>query len=103
MALRHRPARATLHEHQSSEFRLRAQVLTPHEVICSATSVAAEILNMAGKLGVVAPGAVADLLVVDGDPLADLGVLEGQGRSIAAIMKAGIFFKNRLGAARAKP
>jgi imidazolonepropionase-like amidohydrolase len=88
-----------LHQHQSAEFRLRAQVLTPHEVICSATSVAAEILNMGGRLGVVAPGAIADLLVVDGDPLADLGVLEGQGQKIDAVMKAGVFAKNRLGAA----
>jgi imidazolonepropionase-like amidohydrolase len=90
-----------LHVHQSAEFRLRAQVLTPHEVICSATSVAAEILNMRGKLGAIAPGAAADLLVVDGDPLADLGVLEGQGQRLDAIMKAGIFVKNRLGAAPA--
>ena len=87
-----------LHEHQSAEFRIRAQVLTPHEVICSATSVGAEILNMRGKLGIVAPGAIADLLVVDGDPLADLSVLEGQGRHIAAIMKDGKFVKNRLAA-----
>jgi imidazolonepropionase-like amidohydrolase len=88
-----------LHEHQSAEFRLRAQVLAPHEVICSATSVAAEILNMDGRLGVVAAGAIADLLVIDGDPLADLGVLEGQGQRIAAIMKGGKFVKNRLGTA----
>lgn len=86
-----------LHEHQSGEFRLRAQVLAPHEVIVSATAIGAEIIGMAGRLGVVAPGAVADLLVVDGDPLADLGVLDHQGRHIDAIMKAGAFVKNRLG------
>lgn len=85
-----------LHIHQSAEFRLRAQVLTPHEVICSATSVAAEILRMDGRLGVIAPGAAADILVVDGDPLADIGVLDGQGRHLDAIMKAGAFVKNRL-------
>jgi imidazolonepropionase-like amidohydrolase len=85
------------HVHQSAEFRIRAKVLTPHEVICSATAVAAEVLRMEGRLGVVASGATADLLVVDGDPLRDLGVLEGQGRHLAAIMKAGRFVKNRLG------
>lgn len=84
------------HVHQSGEFRIRAQVLSPHEVICSATAVAAEVLRMDGKLGVVAPGAMADLLVVDGDPLADIGLLEGQGRHIAAVMKGGSFMKNRL-------
>jgi imidazolonepropionase-like amidohydrolase len=84
------------HVHQSGEFRIRARVLSPHEVICSATAVAAEVLRMEGKLGVVAPGAMADLLVVDGDPLVDIGLLEGQGRYIAAIMKGGAFVKNRL-------
>jgi imidazolonepropionase-like amidohydrolase len=86
------------HVHQSGEFSIRARVLSAHEVICSATSVAAEVIRMEGKLGIVAPGAIADLLVVDGDPLRDLGVLEGQGRHLAAIMKAGSFVKNRLGA-----
>ena len=85
-----------LHAHQSAEFRLRTQVLSAHEVICSATAVAAEILRMKGRLGVVAPGAIADLLVVDGDPLADIGLLGGQGEHLAAIMKAGVFVKNRL-------
>jgi len=84
------------HVHQSGEFRIRARVLSPHEVICSATAVAAEVLRMEGRLGVVAPGAMADLLVVDGDPLVDVGLLEGQGRHIAAIMKGGAFVKNRL-------
>jgi imidazolonepropionase-like amidohydrolase len=51
---------------------------------------------MAGKLGVVAPGAVADLLVVDGNPLKKLSLLEGQGAHLKAIMKGGKFFKNEL-------
>jgi imidazolonepropionase-like amidohydrolase len=84
------------HVHQSGEFRIRAQVLSPHEVICSATSIAAEVIRMEGKLGIVAPGAIADLLIVDGDPLRDLSVLEGQGKHLAAIMQAGRFVKNRL-------
>jgi imidazolonepropionase-like amidohydrolase len=85
-----------LHRHQSAEFRLRSQMLSPHEVICSATTVAAEVLRMEGRLGIVAAGAIADLLVVDGDPLRDLSLLEGQGKHLAAIMKAGSFVKNRL-------
>jgi imidazolonepropionase-like amidohydrolase len=86
-----------LHVHQSTEFRIRAKVLTPHEVICSATSVAAEILHMEGRLGVIAPEAIADILVVDGDPLKDIGVLEEQGKRLDVIMKAGAFVKNRFG------
>ena len=49
-----------------------------------------------GKLGCLKPGAFADLLVVDGNPLEDLGVLQEQGKHLAAIMKGGRFHKNRL-------
>jgi imidazolonepropionase-like amidohydrolase len=62
--------------------------------------VGAEVLNQTGKLGVVRPGAIADLLVVDGNPLEDIGVLVGQGEKISAIMKAGRFFKNELAEGR---
>ncbi len=48
------------------------------------------------RLGVVAPGALADLLVVDGNPLEDLSVLQGQGKHLHAIMKNGAFHKNEL-------
>ena len=51
--------------HQSREFAIRAEVLSPLEVIRAATTTNAELLQMSGKLGVVAPGRYADLLVVD--------------------------------------
>jgi imidazolonepropionase-like amidohydrolase len=86
-----------MHVHQSREFSIRAEVLSPAEIIRSATSINAELLQMAGKLGVVAPGATADLLVVDGNPLKKLALLEGQGAHLKAIMKGGKFFKNELG------
>ncbi len=85
-----------MHRHQSTEFAIRAQVLPAHEIIASATTIAAEVLRMEGKLGVVAPGALADLLVVDGNPLTDIAVLTGQGERIAAILKDGVFVKNTL-------
>jgi len=85
-----------LHEQQSRELGIRAQVLAPAEVLRSATLVNAEILNRTGELGVVAPGAKADLLVVDGDPLRDLSRLEGQGKYLDVVMKDGTFFANRL-------
>ena len=50
-----------------------------------------------GKLGVSAPGAYADLLVVDGDPLADLRVLTDPRRNLKVIMKDGVLYKNELG------
>jgi imidazolonepropionase-like amidohydrolase len=45
-----------------------------------------ELLRRAGELGVIAPGARADLITVDGDPLADLSLLDGQGKHIDHIM-----------------
>ncbi len=44
------------------------------------------------------PGAIADLLVVDTNPLNDLSVLAGQGERLLAIMKEGTFVKDELGA-----
>ncbi|MEU7786501.1 amidohydrolase family protein [Amycolatopsis sp. NPDC049159] len=64
-----------MHRHQNHEFRLRGEVQTPLEVIRSATSTAADLVNLTGEIGTLAVGAHADLLVVAGDPLADIGVL----------------------------
>ena len=84
------------HDQQSREFSIRAEVLSPAEILRSATIVNAEILGKTGELGVVAPGALADLLVVDGDPLADLSLLEEQGKHLCTIVKAGQIVVNRL-------
>jgi len=81
---------------QSREFMLRREVLSPIEIIRQATLVGAEIVRMPGKLGEVTPGAFADLLVVDGDPIKKLELLTGQGENLSVIMKAGRFYKNRL-------
>jgi imidazolonepropionase-like amidohydrolase len=81
---------------QSEEFTLRAQVLSPAEIIRSATTIGAQIVRMEGKLGCLKPGAFADLLVVDGNPLKDLKLLQGQGQHLSIIMKGGRFHKNRL-------
>jgi imidazolonepropionase-like amidohydrolase len=81
---------------QSREFLLRSEVLSPIEIIRQATLVGAEVLRMDGKLGCVAPGALADLIVVDGDPVKNLGLFQDQGAHIPAIMQGGRFFKNAL-------
>ena len=81
---------------QSEEFTLRAKVLSPAEIIRSATTIGARIVRQEGKLGCLKPGAFADLLVVDGNPLRDLSLLQGQGQHLSVIMKAGRFHKNRL-------
>jgi len=81
---------------QSREFSIRAQVVKPIDIIRSATTIGAKVLRREGQLGCIKPGAWADLLVVDGNPLKDVTVLEHQGRHLSAIMKGGTFHKNRL-------
>lgn len=83
---------------QSIEFTLRAPAMPAAEILRSATHVNAEIMGHAGKLGVIAPGAFADLVVVDGNPVDDLSLLQGQGKHLPLIMKAGVFHKNELAA-----
>jgi imidazolonepropionase-like amidohydrolase len=78
-----------MHTFQSDELRIRSQVLSNFEVICQATQVGAEIVGQKDKLGVVAPDSYADLLIVDGDPVADISLLCGQGEHISMVMKAG--------------
>jgi len=85
-----------LQDAQSREFSIRAQVLPAMDIIRSATSINAQILQRDGDLGVVEPGALADLLVVDGNPLEDLQLLQNQGQHLAVIMQNGAFYKNRL-------
>jgi len=81
---------------QSREFMFRAEVLKPLEIIRQATTVGAEVLRQEGKLGIVEPGAFADLIVVDGNPLKKLELFLGQGAHLPVIMKAGKFHKNAL-------
>ena len=83
-----------MQRHQSEEFVIRGTVLSSQEVIASATVNAAKLLNMEGMIGTVRPGAYADLIVVDGNPLEDLSLLTQQGRHIPIIMKGGTCVKN---------
>jgi len=77
------------HGRQSEEFAIRARVLAARDILASATTIAARLIGMEGRLGVVAEGALADLLVVDGDPLADISILSVPERSIRMVMKGG--------------
>ena len=72
------------HVRQSEEFAIRARVLTAGEILASATTVGAELVGMKGRLGVVAEGAIADLLVVDGSPLEDITVLANPNEEFIA-------------------
>jgi imidazolonepropionase-like amidohydrolase len=83
-------------QYQAEELLIRAEALPAAEVLRQATIHGAEVVRMQGRLGRVAEGYLADLLVVDGDPLADLRVLQDQGAHIAMIIKDGAFVKDRL-------
>ena len=82
-----------MHEDQLTEFEIRARVLPNIEILRQATSLNAELLGRPGEIGAVAPGALADLIAVDGDPVADLGVFSGQGERITLVMKGGRIYK----------
>jgi imidazolonepropionase-like amidohydrolase len=66
--------------------------MAPMDAIQSATSRAAEMLDMKGEIGVLAPGAFADIVAVSGDPLKDVTILE----HVRFVMKDGAIFKNDL-------
>src|SRR5262245_61116907 len=85
-----------MHRHQLDEFAIRGQVLKPPDLVRSATTVAAELFQREGELGVVAPGARADLLVVEGNPLEDLGVWKDPERNLRMIVKDGVIYKDTL-------
>jgi len=81
---------------QCREFTIRSEVFTPLELLRQATSVNAELMMQQGKLGCIAPGAYADLLVVDGDPLKDILLLAADGRNLRAIVRGGEVVKDQL-------
>jgi imidazolonepropionase-like amidohydrolase len=78
-----------MQEFQSNEFRIRAEVLGNLEVLRSATLIGAEILNMKGQLGTISPGAIADVLVVDGDPLVDIEAVARGAERIHYVIQNG--------------
>ncbi|WP_407166914.1 amidohydrolase family protein [Bradyrhizobium sp. ORS 111] len=81
---------------QLRELEVRLEFDSPQEILKSATTTNAELLLQKGKLGVIAPDAYADLLIVDGNPLLDLRVLLDPSRNLKLIMKDGIIVKNEL-------
>jgi imidazolonepropionase-like amidohydrolase len=81
---------------QLREFEMRAELDTPADILRSATAVNAELMMEKGTLGVIAEGAYADLLVVEGNPLEDLRVLMSPEKNLKFIMKDGAVYKDEL-------
>jgi imidazolonepropionase-like amidohydrolase len=94
---------ASAAEQQGADLVKLLRWYTPAEALRMATSGNAELLAMSGlrnpypgKLGVVQEGALADLLLVNGDPLANLKLVEDPARNFVVIMKDGRLHKNLL-------
>lgn len=83
------------HKLQGGELALRGEVNKPIDVLRSATSVNAELLQMQGQLGCIQPGAYADLLALNGDPLKDLSLFREQ-INLPLVMKGGVCVRNAL-------
>lgn len=88
---------------QGSQLATMTRWYTPAEILKMATADNAELLALSdrrnpypGKLGVVEEGALADLLLVDGDPITDITLLADPGNKLLVIMKNGQIFKNKL-------
>ncbi|GAB3210524.1 amidohydrolase family protein [Marinactinospora endophytica] len=83
--------------HQNEEFAIRAQVQPAPAVLRSATVTAARLLGLEGRIGTVRPGAHADLIVVDGDPLQDVTVLACPEENLRLVMAQGIVRHGQVG------
>ena len=86
-----------MHRHQLNEFHLRKEVVEPAELIRQCTVNAAKAFLAEGDFGVVAEGARADLLVVNGNPLDDINLLTRPETALLAIFKGGKVYKDLLG------
>ena len=81
-------------ENQAKEFPYMVKWgMTPMQAIRSATTVAAELLDMKGKIGEISPGAFADIVAVEGDPLEHIELLG----EVKFVMKDGKVYKNEVG------
>lgn len=85
-----------MHQYQSREFRIRSDVMPAIDIIRSATSVAARLVCMEGQIGTLQHGAYADLLIVEGNPLEDIGVLAEPEQHVKLVMKAGRVYRDAL-------
>jgi imidazolonepropionase-like amidohydrolase len=86
----------SLHAYQNMEFTIRREFAPAVDILRSATWVNAALVGREGELGVVAETARADLLVIDGNPLKDISVLERSAETMRLIMKDGVLYKNEL-------
>ncbi|HSO19060.1 MAG TPA: amidohydrolase family protein, partial [Desulfosarcina sp.] len=83
-------------ELKGRELRIKSELLSPMEAIVSATRTNARLLNMDDRIGTLAAGKEADLIIMDGDPLADPTLFERGRETVLMVVKAGRVMKDRL-------
>ena len=89
---------------QNNEFGYRLEAWSSFEILKQATSTNAELLKLSGELnpykegalGVIKEGAYADVILVDGNPIENIKILEDYENNIKIIMKDGTIYKNTL-------
>ena len=84
------------HPMQSREFEFRADIVKPVDLLRSATSVNAEIMQKDGEIGCIKAGAFADLIAIETNPLDDIYCMSQPDEQFSMIMKGGEFVRNRL-------
>jgi imidazolonepropionase-like amidohydrolase len=84
-----------LQDRKARELEIKTEVLSPMESLLSATKTNASLFGMQDEIGTLEAGKLADLLVVDGNPLEDIAVLQNKS-DLKLIMKGGRAYKNEL-------
>ena len=84
-----------LQDRKARELEIKTEVMSPMESLVSATRTNAELFDMEDKIGTVEAGKLADLIVVEGNPLENITVLQKKS-NIKLIMKGGTVFKDGL-------
>jgi len=84
-----------LARHKARELAIKASVLGAHQTLIATTNTNAELLGIGAETGTIEAGKRADLLVIEGDPLADIAVLQHPDH-LMAIVKAGEFHQRQI-------
>ena len=84
------------HPMQNREFEFRADIIKPIDQLRSATSVNAEIMQKDGLIGCIAPGAYADVIAIEHNPLDDIHVMTRPDEEFSLIMKGGEMVRSRV-------
>jgi imidazolonepropionase-like amidohydrolase len=84
-----------LARYKTRELAIKASVMGAHEALVATTKTNAELIGIADEVGTIEPGKRADLLVVNGDPVADIGLLQDQD-NLLVIVKAGEIYKRQI-------